>query len=141
MMHRLHEMEQAVSPLCPLRGGGVVDGRMRSSDPKIPAIGEVASYEGMCFGLPFTGAADKLNSRCKLPLGPCCAHNLRDVRKITWREGPSGFGGDGGRRKLLRRRRLRWGEKFAMGVLGHTEPKGNKETKFFLKKQAVLGMI
>jgi nitrite reductase (NADH) large subunit len=33
------------------RGGVVVDSRMRSSDPKIFAIGEVASYEGMCYGL------------------------------------------------------------------------------------------
>jgi len=33
------------------RGGVDVDGRMRSSDPKIFAIGEVASYKGMCYGL------------------------------------------------------------------------------------------
>eukprot|EP00442_Polarella_glacialis_P051344 CAMPEP_0115090508 /NCGR_PEP_ID=MMETSP0227-20121206/25473_1 /TAXON_ID=89957 /ORGANISM="Polarella glacialis, Strain CCMP 1383" /LENGTH=1329 /DNA_ID=CAMNT_0002481671 /DNA_START=32 /DNA_END=4021 /DNA_ORIENTATION=+ len=33
------------------RGGVVVDSRMRSSDPHIFAIGEVASYQGMCYGL------------------------------------------------------------------------------------------
>merc|ERR1719382_2183597 len=33
------------------RGGIDVDGRMRTSDPKIFAIGEVASYKGMCYGL------------------------------------------------------------------------------------------
>merc|ERR1719456_1283371 len=33
------------------RGGVDVDSRMRSSDPKIFAIGEVASYKGMCYGL------------------------------------------------------------------------------------------
>jgi len=33
------------------RGGVVVNGRMQSSDSNIYAIGEVASYEGMCYGL------------------------------------------------------------------------------------------
>merc|ERR1719191_2714427 len=33
------------------RGGVDVDSRMRTSDPKIFAIGEVASYKGMCYGL------------------------------------------------------------------------------------------
>jgi len=33
------------------RGGVVVDSRMRSSDPTIFALGEVASYKGMCYGL------------------------------------------------------------------------------------------
>lgn len=33
------------------RGGVLVDGRMRSSDPEIFAIGEVASHDGMCYGL------------------------------------------------------------------------------------------
>merc|ERR1719183_177827 len=33
------------------RGGVDVDSRMRSSDPKIFAIGEVASFKGMCYGL------------------------------------------------------------------------------------------
>merc|ERR1719456_1982301 len=33
------------------RGGVVVDSRMRSSDPDIYAIGEVACYGGLCYGL------------------------------------------------------------------------------------------
>jgi len=33
------------------RGGVDVDGRLRSTDPKIFAIGEVASFKGMCYGL------------------------------------------------------------------------------------------
>merc|ERR1719336_2218562 len=33
------------------RGGVVVDSRMRSSDPDVYAIGEVACYGGMCYGL------------------------------------------------------------------------------------------
>jgi len=33
------------------RGGVVVDGRMRSNDEKIFAIGEVACYDGLCYGL------------------------------------------------------------------------------------------
>jgi len=33
------------------RGGVVVDKRMRSSDDKVFAIGEVACYEGLCYGL------------------------------------------------------------------------------------------
>jgi nitrite reductase (NADH) large subunit len=33
------------------RGGVVVDSRMRSSDPDVYAIGEVASYDGLCYGL------------------------------------------------------------------------------------------
>eukprot|EP00972_Heterocapsa_arctica_P025392 3739488-Heterocapsa_arctica.AAC.1 len=37
------------------RGGDVVHSPMRGSDPKIFAIGEVASYEGMCYGLIASG--------------------------------------------------------------------------------------
>merc|ERR1719419_938927 len=33
------------------RGGVVVNERMQSSDPKIFALGEVASYKGLCYGL------------------------------------------------------------------------------------------
>jgi len=33
------------------RGGVVVNSRMQSSDPTIFALGEVASYQGMCYGL------------------------------------------------------------------------------------------
>jgi len=33
------------------RGGVVVDSRMRSSDPNIYAVGEVACYGGLCYGL------------------------------------------------------------------------------------------
>ncbi|MEM6801273.1 MAG: nitrite reductase large subunit NirB, partial [Bacteroidota bacterium] len=37
------------------RGGVVVDEYMRSSNPDIYAIGEVASYQGMCYGLVAPG--------------------------------------------------------------------------------------
>ncbi|GAA1723513.1 nitrite reductase large subunit NirB [Brachybacterium phenoliresistens] len=51
------ELARAAGLVCAPRGGVEIDPSCRTSDPDISAIGEVASFEGMCVGLVAPGYA------------------------------------------------------------------------------------